>query len=593
MDINQSLKNATVEAFKEIFDAEIKENVIQIEETNPDFAGDLTIVIFPLLRYSRRSPEETANKVGDFIKEKLTEVESFAVVKGFLNLIIADVYWIKFLKNFDKNSIINKTTEPKKILVEYSSPNTNKPLHLGHIRNNLIGQSISKIMDVSGHKVIQANLINDRGIHICKSMYAWMKYGKNETPESTNTKGDHLIGKYYVLFETKYKEEVEKLKEKGFLKDEAEQQAESIKGAKKLLQEWERGDDKVIKVWKKLNNWTCEGFEKTYKRMGISFDKIYLESDTYLKGKEIVIEGLDKKLFFRKKDASVWCDLKDKGLDEKLLLRSDGTSVYITQDIGTAQIKYDDYKADKSVYIVGDEQIYHFDVLKLILQKLDMPYADTIFHLPYGMVDLPEGKMKSREGKVVDADDLMDEMTETAKNYIIDSGKVDDLAVDEIKKLSELIGLGALKFFILKTDIKKNITFNPKESIDFQGHTGPFVQYSYARIKSILRKAKISDSEKPDFNENVSLQEIEKSLLRKVHNLNKSISDAEKEFDPSVIANYVFQLAKMYNKFYHEIHILKEKDEELKNFRIQLSIAVSEVIKKMMSLLGIDVPEKM
>ncbi|MEA3496205.1 MAG: arginine--tRNA ligase [Bacteroidota bacterium] len=593
MDINQSLKNATVEAFKEIFDAEIKENVIQIEETNPDFAGDLTIVIFPLLRYSRRSPEETANKVGDFIKEKLTEVESFDVVKGFLNLIIADVYWIKFLKNFDKNSIINKTTEPKKILVEYSSPNTNKPLHLGHIRNNLIGQSISKIMDVSGHKVIQANLINDRGIHICKSMYAWMKYGKNETPESTNTKGDHLIGKYYVLFETKYKEEVEKLKEKGFLKDEAEQQAESIKGAKKLLQEWERGDDKVIKVWKKLNNWTCEGFEKTYKRMGISFDKIYLESDTYLKGKEIVIEGLDKKLFFRKKDASVWCDLKDKGLDEKLLLRSDGTSVYITQDIGTAQIKYDDYKADKSVYIVGNEQIYHFDVLKLILQKLDMPYADTIFHLPYGMVDLPEGKMKSREGKVVDADDLMDEMTETAKNYIIDSGKVDDLAVDEIKKLSELIGLGALKFFILKTDIKKNITFNPKESIDFQGHTGPFVQYSYARIKSILRKAKISDSEKPDFNENVSLQEIEKSLLRKVHNLNKSISDAEKEFDPSVIANYVFQLAKMYNKFYHEIHILKEKDEELKNFRIQLSIAVSEVIKKMMSLLGIDVPEKM
>lgn len=595
MKIYATIKEAVLSGLSDLYNLEQKDISIQIEQTNPTFDGDITVVVFPFLKYSRKAPEATATEIGDFIKEKTEIVIDFNVVKGFLNLQIDPVYWIEHLKRsyVSDNELYQKTNNPKRFLIEYSSPNTNKPLHLGHIRNNLIGHSVSEILKVRGHEVIKANLINDRGIHICKSMIAWEEFGNGETPDTNNLKGDHLIGKYYVSFDQHYKEEVASLISNGESENTAKQNAPLLKKAQDLLRKWEMNEPEVRKRWEMMNSWTYKGFDETYSRMGISFDKIYHESNTYLLGKDIVLDGLKNGIFYKKDDGSVWCDLTDEGLDEKILLRADGTSVYMTQDIGTAQLKADDFNADKSVYIVGNEQDYHFNVLKLILKKLGKDYAETVFHLSYGMVELPEGKMKSREGTVVDADDLMDEMAETSESYLKESGKIQGMDDEEIKVLSEMIGLGALKYFILKTDIKKNITFNPKESIDFQGHTGPFIQYAYARIKSILRNGKIEEGSSLNYNIDFDLNEVEHELMIKVYHFEKALIEAENDLNPGAIANYVFELAKIYNRFYHDHPILKEENHDIKNFRLQLSVVVSDIIKKSMNILGVEVPERM
>ncbi|MCR8560621.1 arginine--tRNA ligase [Mucilaginibacter sp. BJC16-A38] len=582
--------DATVKAVKHLYDIDIAAADINLQETRKEFEGQVTVVTFPFTKFSKKSPEQTGTEVGEFLKNELSEVSGFNVVKGFLNLSIADEYWINQLYNEilpDTFAVV--PANGQKVMVEYSSPNTNKPLHLGHVRNNLLGFSISEILGAAGYEVIKANLVNDRGIHICKSMLAWQKFGNGETPESTRLKGDHLVGKYYVIFDQEYKAQIKELKDEGQTEEEAKKNAPLIKEAQEMLQQWEAGNEEVISLWKTMNNWVYGGFAETYRKLGVTFDKFYYESDTYLLGKDIVDEGLAKGVFFRKDDGSVWIDLTSEGLDEKLVLRSDGTSVYMTQDMGTAQLKYNDFHMDKSIYVVGNEQDYHFKVLFTILKKLGKDGADGLFHLSYGMVDLPTGKMKSREGTVVDADDLIEKMEQTAKEQTEAMGKVDGFGEDEKQQLYHTIGMGALKYFLLKVDPKKRLLFNPEESVDFQGHTGPFIQYTHARIRSVLSRAKITNAD-------VTVSQLapeERDLIVSLTQFPEIIKAAADGYSPAVIANYVYEVAKIYNKFYHECSILQADDENVKEFRLQLSAASGKVINKGMKLLGIDVPERM
>ncbi|NOX85813.1 MAG: arginine--tRNA ligase [Chlorobi bacterium] len=594
--IEQILTEKLKEGFHQLYGQQIDDTLVQVQKTRPEFEGDLTVVVFPLLRFSKKSPEQTAGDIGKYLKEHLKEISGYNVVKGFLNLVVSDAYWLSFFdgnvvdENFGKQR--QQTGDPA--VIEFSSPNTNKPLHLGHIRNNLLGWAVSEILKAGGRNVVKVNLVNDRGIHICKSMLAWQKWGNGKTPEKENIKGDKLVGDFYVLFDKHYKKEVEELIAQGVDKDEAVQQAPLIKEAKAMLKKWEEGDEEVRKLWHEMNGWVYDGFEVTYKRLGIGFDKIYYESDTYLLGKEIVNEGLEKGVFYKKEDGSVWCDLSDEGLDEKLLLRADGTSVYMTQDLGTAQLRYDDYHPSELIYVVGNEQNYHFDVLKRILKKLGRKWADNIHHLNYGMVELPHGKMKSREGTVVDADDLMDEMEETARRTTQELGKFDDFTEEESKNLYRILGLGALKYFILKVDPKKNMTFNPEESIDFNGNTGTFIQYTHARIRSVLRKGAEQGIKYAQATEPVpGLEPKERSLLKLLHEYPAVVNQAASGMSPALIANFAYELAKEYNQFYHDYPILKEPDLTKRNFRIGLSTFTGNTIKSAMGLLGIEVPDRM
>ncbi len=594
--IDKLLIDSLQKAVAELYKQELPENLAQVQKTRPEFSGDYTIVVFPLLRISKKGPEPTAEEIGNYMVSKLDEVTEFNIIKGFLNLSIADKYWNNFFNTNSKNSKFGShvKTEKAPVVVEYSSPNTNKPLHLGHIRNNLLGWSVSEILANAGQAVKKVNLVNDRGIHICKSMLAWKKWGNESTPDSTDTKGDKLVGNYYVLFDQKNKEQIAELIESGTDKDIASKSTPLMLEAKDMLLNWEKGDEDIRSLWTNMNNWVYAGFEHTYNRMGIDFDKTYYESDTYLLGKKLVDEGLKTGVLTKKEDGSVWCDLSEDGLDEKLLLRADGTSVYMTQDLGTAQLRFDDFNPSQLVYVVGNEQNYHFDVLKLILKKLNKSWAEEIFHLNYGMVELPEGKMKSREGKVVDADDLMDEMYQTARQTSEELGKFNDFSEEEAHELFNMLSLGALKYFILKVDPKRTMTFNPKESIDFNGNTGPFIQYTHARIRSIIRKAEElkynSDNQLPD---NFDFESKEVSLLKLLHDYSEITKQAAQSMSPALIANFVYELAKEYNQFYHEISILKEEDIVKRNFRIALSNFVGNTIKSCMALLGIQVPERM
>jgi arginyl-tRNA synthetase len=585
------ITEAAVNAVKHLYKTDITVAEIGLQETRKEFEGQVTIVTFPLTKFSRKSPEQTGNEIGEFLKNELKEVAGFNVIKGFLNISIADSYWIGQLYNEilpDSFAVFSPNGE--KVMIEYSSPNTNKPLHLGHVRNNLLGFSIAQILDAAGYEVVKANLVNDRGIHICKSMLAWQLFGNGETPESTGEKGDHLVGKYYVIFDKEYKKEIEFLRSEGQTEEEAKKNAPLIKQAQEMLQKWEAGDEAVINLWKTMNTWVYDGFGKTYHALGVNFDKFYYESNTYLLGKDIVEEGLEKGVFFEKEDGSVWIDLTADGLDEKLVRRSDGTSVYMTQDLGTAQLKYDDFQMNESIYVVGNEQDYHFKVLFLILQKLGKSWAKGLYHLSYGMVDLPSGKMKSREGTVVDADDLMAEMELTAKEQTEQLGKVNDFDKEEKSELYHTIGMGALKYFLLKVDPKKRLLFNPNESVDFQGHTGPFIQYTHARIKSVLSRANVDYSNELEIKE---ISPVERDLIVALTQFPTIIQEAALAYNPAAIANYVYELAKVYNKFYHEKSILQAEDELLMKFRLQLSAASAKVISKAMNLLGINVPERM
>ncbi|QIH35185.1 arginine--tRNA ligase [Sphingobacterium sp. DR205] len=590
--IQRRLVEVTVQAVKALYNADILEHQIALQATRKEFEGQITIVTFPVTRFSKLSPEQTGTAIGTYLQQHITEISDFNVIKGFLNIVLSDDYWVSLLNN----TIVARDfgifpANGKKLMVEYSSPNTNKPLHLGHIRNNLLGYSVAEILKAYGYEVIKANLVNDRGIHICKSMLAWQKFGAGETPESTGMKGDHLVGKYYVVFDKEYKKEIELLKAEGQSEDEAKKNAPLMKEAQSMLQKWEAGDEEVIRLWKTMNSWVYAGFEKTYKQLGVDFDKYYYESDTYLLGKDIIQEGLDKGVFFKKEDNSVWIDLTDEGLDQKLVLRGDGTSVYITQDLGTAQLKYDEFKMSESIYVVGNEQDYHFKVLFLILKKLGKSWADGLFHLSYGMVDLPSGKMKSREGTVVDADDLMAEMLKTAQERTEELGKTEGLAEDAKAALYNTIGMGALKYFLLKVDPKKRLLFDPNESVDFQGHTGPFIQYTHARIKSVLSKAEF-DANSP-VSVLPSISSYERDLIQQLGAFPETIEASAQEFSPAQLANYVYEVAKLYNKFYHEESILKAEANDVKNFRLHLSAAAAKVIAKGMGLLGICVPERM
>ncbi|GAA4182409.1 arginine--tRNA ligase [Sphingobacterium ginsenosidimutans] len=590
--IQRRLVEVTVQAVKALYNADILEHQIALQATRKEFEGQITIVTFPVTRFSKLSPEQTGKEIGTYLQQHITEISDFNVIKGFLNIVLSDDYWVSLLNK----TIVAKDfgvfpANGKKLMVEYSSPNTNKPLHLGHIRNNLLGYSVAEILKAYGYEVIKANLVNDRGIHICKSMLAWRKFGAGETPESTGMKGDHLVGKYYVVFDKEYKKEIEALKAEGQSEDEAKKNAPLMKEAQSMLQKWEAGDEEVITLWKTMNGWVYAGFEKTYKQLGVDFDKYYYESDTYLLGKDIIQEGLDKGVFFKKEDNSVWIDLTDEGLDQKLVLRGDGTSVYITQDLGTAQLKYDEFKMSESIYVVGNEQDYHFKVLFLILKKLGKSWADGLFHLSYGMVDLPSGKMKSREGTVVDADDLMDEMLKTAQERTEELGKTEGLAEDAKAALYNTIGMGALKYFLLKVDPKKRLLFDPNESVDFQGHTGPFIQYTHARIKSVLSKAEF-DADNP-VSVLTSISPYERDLIQQLGAFPETIEASAQEFSPAQLANYIYEVAKLYNKFYHEESILKAEANDVKNFRLHLSAAAAKVIAKGMGLLGICVPERM
>jgi arginyl-tRNA synthetase len=585
------LLQAISKAFTQIFDHEVSENQIVLEQTKKEFEGQVTFVVFPFVRFTKKSPEQTAILIGEYLKENCTEVADFNVIKGFLNIVLSDSYWLNVFKNEivkDDFGLLPKNGE--KVMVEYSSPNTNKPLHLGHVRNNLLGYAVAEILQAAGFEVIKANLVNDRGIHICKSMLAWQKFGESETPESTGLKGDHLVGKYYVIFDQHYKKEIEFLKAEGKTEEEAKKQAPLILQAQEMLLKWEAGDEEIITLWKKMNEWVYAGFAKTYKSLGVNFDKYYYESNTYLLGKDIVAEGLEKGVFFKKEDGSVWIDLTADGLDEKLVQRADGTSVYITQDLGTAQLKYDDFKMQESIYVVGNEQDYHFKVLFLILEKLGKSWARGLYHLSYGMVDLPSGKMKSREGTVVDADDLIEEMKQTAKEKTEALGKVDNFEVVEKEQLFEMIGLGALKYFLLKVEPKKRLLFDPNESIDFQGNTGPFIQYTHARIKSVLAKA---DYQESDLSYDKDLKETEVELLQLLSKYPEVLKSSAKEHNPAAIANYSYDLAKAYNKFYQTESILKVDEESVKTFRLKLSKHCASTLKKSMGLLGVEMPERM
>jgi arginyl-tRNA synthetase len=588
----QQLVQHTKQAVNALYQADIPENQITVQETRKEFEGQLTIVVFPMTRFSKKSPEATGTEIGTYLQQHMPQLAAFNTIKGFLNLSLTDAYWTDLFKTLIvRESFGTFPANGKKLMVEYSSPNTNKPLHLGHVRNNLLGYSVAAILKAYGYEVIKTNLVNDRGIHICKSMLAWQRWGNGETPASSGLKGDHLVGKYYVRFDQAYKEEVEVLKTQGVSDEEARKQAPIIRDAQEMLRKWEAGDEEVISLWKKMNDWVYAGFEETYGRLGVDFDKYYYESDTYLLGKDIIQEGLEKGVFFRKPDNSVWIDLSAEGLDEKLVLRGDGTSVYITQDLGTAQLKYDEFNMDESIYVVGNEQDYHFKVLFLILEKLRRPWAKGLFHLSYGMVDLPSGKMKSREGTVVDADDLMDEMIETARERTEALGKTEGLTDPEKASLYHMIGMGALKYFLLKVEPKKRLLFDPNESIDFQGHTGPFIQYTHARIKSVLSKGGYSASTPVGLPQ--ALAPSERDLIQILSSYPATVVASATAFSPAQLANYCYEVAKQYNKFYHEETILKAEDGVVRDFRLHLSAATARIIAKGMNLLGIDVPERM
>ncbi|MGJ1448033.1 arginine--tRNA ligase [Sphingobacterium spiritivorum] len=590
--IEKALIDHTVQAVHELYQAEIQPSQIALQETRKEFEGQITIVVFPITKFSKKSPEQTGTEVGEFLQSRIPELSGFNVIKGFLNVSLSDNYWIDLLNSTLLASDFGCfPANGKKLMVEYSSPNTNKPLHLGHIRNNLLGYSVAEILKAYGYDVIKANLVNDRGIHICKSMLAWQKFGNGETPASSGLKGDHLVGKYYVIFDKEYKKQIDELKAEGQTEEEAKKNAPLIREAQEMLQQWEAGDQQVIQLWSTMNGWVYSGFEKTYNQLGVDFDKYYYESNTYLLGKDIIQEGLDSGVFFKKEDNSVWIDLTDEGLDQKLVLRGDGTSVYITQDLGTAQLKYDEFHMNESIYVVGNEQDYHFKVLFLILKKLGKPWASGLFHLSYGMVDLPSGKMKSREGTVVDADDLMSEMVETAKERTEELGKTEGFSETEKAELYNTIGMGALKYFLLKVDPKKRLLFDPNESVDFQGHTGPFIQYTHARIKSVLNKAGFSEA--TPVTKPASISSYERDLIQVLGNFPVVIEASATEFSPAQLANYIYDVAKLYNKFYHEESILKAEVEEVKNFRLHLSATAARVISKGMNLLGIQVPERM
>ena len=592
-----TLVQGAVEAIKSLYGTDFSAEKIQLQKTRKEFEGDFTLVVFPFLALSKKRPEETAQEIGEQMKKSLPQISSFNVVKGFLNLAIAPEYWISLLKNIDateKWGTVAATEDSPLVMVEYSSPNTNKPLHLGHIRNNLLGYALSNIIAANGNRVVKTNIVNDRGIHICKSMLAWQKWGNGETPASSGKKGDHLIGDYYVAFDKHYKAEMGELMEKGMTKEEAEAASPLMAEAREMLVKWEAGDEEVRALWEKMNSWVYEGFDETYKRLGVGFDKIYYESDTYLVGKETVLGGLEQGKFYRREDGSVWADLTGEGLDEKLLLRSDGTSVYMTQDIGTAQLRFRDYPIDKMVYVVGNEQNYHFQVLSLLLDRLGFSWGKGLVHFSYGMVELPEGKMKSREGTVVDADDLMDEMIRTARETSEElGGKLNDMPEEEKAEISRIIGLGALKYFMLKVDARKNMLFNPKESIDFNGNTGPFIQYTYARTRSIERKAAEAGIDIDNAAVPATISEKECGIIRMLNEFPNVVKQVGTDYSPSGIANYTYELAKEYNQFYHDFSILREENAETKAFRILLTRNVGKVIKTAMNLLGIEVPERM
>ena len=598
MTIDNLIEQELIRAVSELYGATIESKNIQLQETKKEIAGDKTVVIFPLVRFSKKSPEETANEIGKYLVDNIEAIESYSVIKGFLNLTVSVKYWLSLLQdalkqgeNYGKKPV---TTDSPTVMVEFSSPNTNKPLHLGHIRNNLLGYSISQILAANGNRVIKANLVNDRGIHICKSMIAWKLFGNGETPQSSGMKGDHLVGKYYVIFDQEYKKQIAALISQGKSEDEAKAEAPILLQAREMLVKWEQGDEEVLKLWKTMNGWVYEGFDDTYKRMGVSFDHVYYESQTYLLGKKVVMDGLQRGILFQKEDKSVWADLTGDGLDQKLLLRPDGTSVYMTQDIGTAIERFREYgEMGELIYVVGNEQNYHFQVLSLILQKLGYSWANRIYHMSYGMVELPEGKMKSREGTVVDADDLMESMLQDAKAISDELGKLNSLPAEEAAEVHEIIAQGALKYFILKVEPRKTMLFNPKESIDFNGNTGPFIQYTHARICSLLRKAKEQGIE---VNENFSVSECndkEKELLKTISRYGYVIETAAKDHAPSYIANYVYDFVKLYNQFYHDYSILNEENQATKAFRLALSKEVATIIASGMNLLGIKVPERM
>ena len=601
MNIEALISKAAGKAVKALYGMDATEKMLQLQKTRSEFEGNLTLVVFPFVKAARKNPEQTAQEIGEYLLEHCEAVEKFNVVKGFLNLSMGDRAWIQLLNAIDCDTHYGEkqaTDASPLVMIEYSSPNTNKPLHLGHVRNNLLGWSLAQIMQANGNRVVKTNIVNDRGIHICKSMLAWLKYGNGETPETSGKKGDHLIGDYYVAFDKHYRQEVKELQAKyeaeGMTAEEAEKKAKEeaplIKEAHDMLVKWEQGDAEVRALWEKMNAWVYAGFDETYKKMGVSFDKIYYESQTYLKGKAKVEEGLQKGLFERHADGSVWADLTDEGLDQKLLLRSDGTSVYMTQDIGTAEMRFKDYPIDKMIYVVGNEQNYHFQVLSILLDRLGFKWGKELVHFSYGMVELPNGKMKSREGTVVDADDLMELMVEDAYKTSMELGKFDDMTEDERREIARIVGMGALKYFILKVDARKNMLFNPEESIDFNGNTGPFIQYTYARIRSILRKAQNSPG---SLSSSSSLNDKEVELIQKMSEYGTAVEQAGKDYSPSGIANYCYELTKVFNQFYHDYSILNEPDEQKRQTRLVIARNVAKILKNGMALLGIEVPERM
>lgn len=606
MNIEEKLTTSIISAIKTLYGQDVPGKMVQLQKTKKEFEGHLTLVVFPFLKMSKKGPEQTAQEIGGYLKEHAPElVSAYNAVKGFLNLTIASDCWIELLNSIQaapEYGIEKATENSPLVMIEYSSPNTNKPLHLGHVRNNLLGNALANVMTANGNKVVKTNIVNDRGIHICKSMLAWLKYGNGETPESSGKKGDHLIGDYYVAFDKHYKAEVKELtaqyQAEGLNEEEAKAKAEAnsplMLEAREMLRKWEANDPEIRALWKKMNDWVYAGFDETYKMMGVSFDKIYYESNTYLEGKEKVMEGLEKGFFYRKEDNSVWADLTAEGLDHKLLLRGDGTSVYMTQDIGTAKLRFQDYPINKMIYVVGNEQNYHFQVLSILLDKLGFEWGKGLVHFSYGMVELPEGKMKSREGTVVDADDLMEAMIETAKETSAELGKLDGLTQEEADNIARIVGLGALKYFILKVDARKNMTFNPKESIDFNGNTGPFIQYTYARIQSVLRKAAEAGIVIPEIiPAGLELSAKEEGLIQMLADFKSVVKQASSDYNPSIIANYAYDLVKEYNQFYHDFSILREENEALKVFRLALSANVGKIVKTAMGLLGIEVPERM
>ena len=605
MNLEKQLTEAVIKAVKAVYDADITPEQVSLQKTRPDFEGHLTLVTFPLLRISKRKPEDTGEDIALWLVENTDLVATFNIVKGFLNLIIAPQKWVELLDSIHADArygLATPTETDPLVMIEYSSPNTNKPLHLGHVRNNLLGWAVAQIAEANGNRVVKTNIVNDRGIHICKSMLAWQKYGNGETPQSSGKKGDHLIGDYYVAFDKHYRAEVAALKaqllEEGVNSEEAETRAKEeaplMVEAREMLRKWEQGDPEVRGLWRKMNEWVYAGFDETYKALGVSFDKIYYESDTYLEGKEKVEEGLEKGVFYRRPDGSVWADLTADGLDEKLLLRSDGTSVYMTQDIGTAKLRYQDYPISKMIYVVGNEQNYHFQVLSLLLDKLGFEWGKSLVHFSYGMVELPNGKMKSREGTVVDADDLVEGMIAQARQTMDEAGKNADMSEEEKQEVARIVGLGALKYFLLKVDARKNMVFNPEESIDFNGNTGPFIQYTYARIRSILRKAQDAGIDLPTtLPTGVALSTKEEEIIQQLADFAAVVRAAGEDFSPSAIANYCYDLVKNYNQFYHEFQILREENADVRAFRLVLSQNVAKVVRLGMGLLGIEMPERM